>query len=86
MPQNVAATSISGGDISFDWDDCTGGCTGYKVKYVWQEDLYASPEFTTSNSSYSFSGLPTGTYDFYFSTVCEGTVSSFIGIEEQIVN
>ena len=85
-PQNVATTLNSGGDISFDWDDCTGSCTEYKVKYVRQGDQYTSSEYTTSVSSFSFTGLTTGTYDFYFYTVCGTQVSPFITIEENILN
>lgn len=85
-PQNVAITSINGGDISFDWDNCTGGCTEYKVKFYRYEDSYSSGTYLTSNSAFSFSNLPDGTYDFYFATVCDGQASSFIIIEETISN
>ncbi|MEO1258841.1 MAG: fibronectin type III domain-containing protein [Bacteroidota bacterium] len=85
-PQNVAATSINAGNISFDWDDCSGGCTEYKVKYHREEDSYSSSEFTTSSSAFSFSNLPDGTYDFYFSTVCGGDASSLIIIEEIVID
>ncbi len=83
-PQNASTVSINQGDISFDWDDCLGGCTEFKVKYFRENDSYWSSEFNTSISSYSFTGLPSGTYNFYFATVCGGQASSFIIIEETI--
>ncbi len=85
-PQNVSTTSIDQGDISFDWDDCSGGCTEYKLKYYREEDSFGSEEYTASNSSFSFINLPTGSYKFYFATDCSGQISSFIIIEENIVN
>jgi hypothetical protein len=85
-PQNVAVTSLNGGNISFDWDDCMGGCTQYLLKYYRQEDSYSSGNHLTSSSTFSFSNLPDGTYDFYFATVCDGQISPFIIVEENISN
>ena len=84
-PANVTTVAQSAGSVSFDWDDCTGGCTEYKVWYVRQDDGYTSNKVTTSASDISFSGLADGTYDFYFATVCAGGVSSIIGVEELIL-
>jgi len=85
-PSNVELTFQDSGSISFDWDDC--GCFGFtefKVKYTRAEDHYSSPEYSTGSSNYSFSNLPSGTYDFYFKTVCGSEGSSFIVIEDQIM-
>ena len=85
-PQNVNTASILGGNISFDWDNCTGSCTEYAIYYVREEGSYYSPEFTTSSSDISFSNLEDGTYDFYFVTVCGSERSAAIVIEEFISN
>ncbi len=85
-PANVYVTATSPGSVSFDWDDC--GCTGngYKVKYLRQSDGYNSPEYSTSSSAFTFSGLQAGTYDFIFKTVCGGESSGFVIIEDLGVN
>ena len=85
-PQNVAVTSLNVGNVSFDWDDCSGGCTEYKVNYTRREDSYTSSDFITANSAISFSSLTDGTYDFYFYTVCGSQTSSFIVVEEIIMD
>ena len=83
-PDNVTTTAHSSGSISFDWDDCSGGCSGYEVRFVRLADDYASGWFSASASDYTFSGLQAGNYEFQFRTVCEGGVSSIIGLEDVV--
>ncbi|MCU0391341.1 MAG: hypothetical protein MUE81_09510, partial [Thermoflexibacter sp.] len=45
-------------------------------------DGYASPEWTTAATSFTFTGLTAGAYKFYFATVCGGDVSEFIVIDD----
>lgn len=85
-PQNVSVISKIGGNIHFDWEDCSGGCDGYVVKYVRQEDGFASSLLNTDVSSCAFNNLITGTYNFYFAVQCGGQVSSFIIVQETIIN
>lgn len=83
-PNNVVVVSKSSGSISFDWDDCSGGCVEYEVRYVRLSDNYVSSWRTASSSNYSFTGLPDGGYEFQFRTVCVGDVSGFIVIEDNV--
>ncbi|MBK8566133.1 MAG: hypothetical protein IPN76_23020 [Saprospiraceae bacterium] len=87
LTTGVFTANKSGGDISFDWNNCSGGCVQYLVKYIRRQDNYQSQEFTTGTSAYSFSNLPSGNYDFYFATDCGGgSTSGWIIIEELIIN
>ncbi|MEZ4934793.1 MAG: fibronectin type III domain-containing protein [Saprospiraceae bacterium] len=83
-PNNVVVVSKSSGSISFDWDDCAGGCLEYEVRYVRLSDNYTSSWRTVSSSDYSFTGLYDGGYEFQFRTVCGGGVSGFIVIEDNV--
>ena len=65
---NVSITSQSSGSISFAWD-AVSGATGYKVWYI-RNGSDGSQEFGTGSTTMSFSNLPSGSYDFYFETVC----------------
>lgn len=67
---NVSITSQSSGSISFAWD-AVSGATGYKVWYI-RNGADGSQEYGTSNTTFNFSNLPSGSYDFYFETVCSG--------------
>ena len=82
-PSNVQKTASSSGSISFDWD-ATSGAIEYKLYYV-KEGSLPSSYFYTSNTDYTFSSLPAGNYSFYFATVCDGSISSFIVIEDHIM-
>jgi hypothetical protein len=83
---NLSITSKSSGSIAFDWSDCTGGCSQYLAKYYRQGDGYQSQVFAVTASEISFSGLPTGTYNFSFAIDCGFTTGSWIVIEEVIFN
>ena len=72
---NVSITEQTLTSIHFAWDQVSGGAV-YRVWYVRQEDNYTSSQVTTGGNSISFSGLPAGTYDFYFVTVCTGETST----------
>lgn len=80
-PANVALTAQFGGAASFDWDDC--GCDSeYRVYFV--RNGQAGPEFSTWNSAITITGLPAGTYQFCFYTVCGGETSAII-VEEVVM-
>lgn len=80
-PSNVSMTAQFSGVASFDWDDC--GCDGeYRVYFV--RNGQAGPEYSTWNSGITITGLPAGTYQFCFYTVCGGAQSAII-VEEVII-
>lgn len=81
---NATVTGFSSGSVSFSWDGVEGA-TAYKVYYVRKDDNYTSQEYTTGNTSIAFSELPSGTYDFYFATVCGGQTSSFLILSDLIL-
>ena len=85
-PANLSIVSKSSGSIAFDWSDCPGGCNQYLVKYYRQDDDFQSQVFTAVYSVISFSGLPTGNYDFSFATDCGSAMGGWIIIEEVITN
>lgn len=78
---NVTITDKDSGFVSFAWD-AVSGASAYKVYYYRSEDNYTSSEFTTGSTSFSFSSLPAGTYDFYFATNCGGVTSGYIVVED----
>ncbi|MBI1224633.1 MAG: hypothetical protein GC192_05305 [Bacteroidetes bacterium] len=80
-PTNVHKTSYTTTSATFSWT-AVSGATGYKVKYVRQSDAYASPEWTTTSTSYTFTSLTPGAYKFYFATDCGEEVSGFIIIDD----
>lgn len=82
-PANLAKTSEGSGSISYSWSATEGAAT-YKVKYVRQSDGYESPEYSTSNTGYTFSGLQPGRYSFYFYSLCDEGPSAFIVTEDII--
>ena len=84
VPDNVSVVSTSSGSITFDWDDCASGCQEYEVRYVRLADGFVSSWRSTSSSNNTFSGLASGTYEFHFRTVCGGSVSGFIVIQDNI--
>src|SRR5690606_38217555 len=78
-PTNLTKTFQSTSSVGFDWDDCGCSPTEYRAYFV--RGGQASPEYSTTDSNITFSGLSAGTYQFHFYTVCGGVVSSII-IEE----
>lgn len=82
---NFQKTGQSSGAISFAWNG-NSSATGYILVYTRQEDSYSSTEFFTTNSTYSFSNLPSGHYTFYVAAVYVEGRSSFIGVEDIIEN
>lgn len=75
-PTNLTVVSQTSSSVSFDWNDCGCMLTEYRVYYT--VNGQTSQEYATSSSGISFSGLSTGSYRFYFYTVCGGETSSII--------
>lgn len=80
----VSKTGQTAGSVSFSWD-AVSGATEYVVWYVRKEDNYSSAVMHTSNTSINVSGLSTGTYIFYFATVCGGGTSDYVIIDDIIM-
>ncbi len=81
LPPEANVTNHGSGSASFAWD-AVDGATEYKIYYTRQEDVYTSSPVTTGGTSFTFSNLPAGTYDFYFCTVCGGGSSSNFVIDD----
>ena len=81
---HVFVTSQSTGSASFSWNGVSGA-SGYVVFYIRQSDSYTSPQTYTSNTSITYSGLSSGTYNFYFATDCGGEFSEIIIIEDLVI-
>ena len=84
LPPEVSVTNHSSGSASFAWDTVDGAIE-YKIYYTRQEDVYTSSPVMTGGTSFTFSNLPAGTYDFYFYTVCEGGSSSGFVIDDLMI-
>ena len=80
-PTNVHKTGSTLTSATYAWN-AVGGAASYKVKYVRQSDGYQSSEWTTSSTSFTFTGLAAGAYKFYFATNCDGEASDFIVIDD----
>ena len=70
----VAKTSNS---ITYAWNGSADAET-YRVWYVRQGDLYTSPAYYTTNTSFTFSNLASGNYTFYFEAGCSESQSIII--------
>ena len=79
---NLSIVAQIGSSVSFDWDDCGCDFTEYRIYFV--RGGQVSPEYSSSVSNISFSGLSPGTYQFYFYTICGSTVSSII-VDEVVI-
>ena len=80
-PSNLAH-STAPNSVSFDWDDCGCGETEYQVYYV--KNGSTSQTYATTNSDIAFANLESGSYEFYFYTVCGEAVSNII-MEDVII-
>ena len=81
---HVSVTSQSTGSVSFSWNAVSEG-SGYVVFYIRQPDSYTSQQTYTYNTSITYSGLPSGTYSFYFATVCGGELSEIIIVDDLVL-
>lgn len=69
--------------LTFSWS-AVSGATTYKAYYYRREDHYTSSEISTTALSHEFTSLPSGTYVFYFYTVC-GSETSNIHVTVDII-
>jgi hypothetical protein len=79
----VSVTGQTANSISFAWD-AVPEAIGYKVWYVRTSDNTTSQQYSTGNNYFSYSGLASGTYQFYFVTECAAGSSASIVIEVMI--
>lgn len=80
----VTIVSHTSGAISFSWD-FIDAATAYEVWYTRSEDSFISQKTNTTNNSIGFSNLPSGTYVFYFTSVCGGETSAIIIADDLIM-
>jgi hypothetical protein len=81
---NLQKTFQSTGSVAFTWS-AASGASQYKLWYVRESDGFTSSNIYTTSTSYNFSGLAAGQYDFYFQAVCNGESSSFVGWEDTVL-
>lgn len=81
-PGNIILTAKTSSSVSFDWENCSCGTPAYHIYYVKNGQM--GPVYLTGNSEITITGLSAGTYQFYFSTQCDGETSAII-IEEIII-
>jgi hypothetical protein len=82
-PPAPSIVSQSAGFISFGWTPVSGA-TGYKVYYVRKETSLCSQEQNTGSEPF-FSGLPAGTYKFFFKSVFGSESSDYIVIDDVLI-
>ncbi len=82
-PPQPSIVSLSSGSVSFEWAPVSGA-TGYKVYYIRQESMLTSQEQSTDNKP-DFSGLPAGTYTFYFKSVFGTESSEYVVIDDLVI-
>ncbi|MFQ5448210.1 MAG: fibronectin type III domain-containing protein, partial [Saprospiraceae bacterium] len=73
----LVQTAHTSSSITYSWNG-TADAEGYRVWYTRQGDLYTSPRYYTTNTSYTFSNLTPGVYTFYFETDCGGASQAII--------
>lgn len=76
---NIVKTGQGTGSVTYTWDG-QDEATGYEVWYV--RGLYTSPVYSTSNTSFTFDGLVSGSYTFYFRALCGTAESGLIGAND----
>ncbi|MEM1319424.1 MAG: fibronectin type III domain-containing protein [Bacteroidota bacterium] len=79
-PVNIVKTIHTESTIAFTWGS-SGDEHSYEVRYVRIEDGFTS-SLVTGTNFVSFTGLPAGTYKFYFSTICGFGTSKEIVIDD----
>lgn len=82
-PTNLTLTNLTDSSVSFDWDDC--GCSEIEYRVFFVKDGQTSNEYSTSSSNFSIGGLTHGLYQFHFYTICGGTTSEVIIVEEVMI-
>jgi len=80
----VSIANQSASSITFSWAPVSGA-SQYKTWYRRHGASETSQQLGTSNTQFTYSGLPSGTYDFYFVTVCGSEMSGFIIIEDLVL-
>jgi hypothetical protein len=80
-PSNFSVTNQTSTSVSFGWSDCECDPEGYNLRYFRQEDSYASGNYQTSGTTYTFYNLPSGHYRFYLSSICIGEASTEIWVD-----
>lgn len=76
LPPSVSVTAQGSNYVTFGLETPAPVCEYY---YVRKSNNSQSGNMTTSNGTITVGGLSSGSYDFYFRSVCEGNeVSEFV--------
>ena len=77
-PANFATIDKSSNSITLGWGSADGAAQ-YKLNYAIPGTAWVSADFYTQNTSYTFTGLAPGSYEFRICTVCnDGSISEYI--------
>lgn len=83
-PPSPTRTGQVPGANTYSWS-AVSGATQYAAYWVRKSDGATGQITYTTATSVTFSGLPAGDYAFCFATVCSGSVSDFVIIEDVII-
>ena len=83
-PPTVSVSGRGPNAIAFTWG-AVSGAVSYEVWYVKVSTGNTSAVFNTSNTNFSFSGLPAGEYEFYFTSVFEEKTSDYVIVDDLII-
>jgi hypothetical protein len=80
-PTNVVKTEVTRSSITFDWDDVENASL-----YILTARKAGTKKtnYTASTSTFTFDNLAPGTYEFTFTTDCDGEFSESIVISDVI--
>ena len=71
--------------VSFAWL-AVSGADGYRVYFYNKTTNEYSPTYNVGSANFTASNLETGTYTFYFATVCGEEVSEFVIVDYVVVS
>lgn len=81
-PTNVVKTEVTRSSVTFDWDDVQNAnlylLTAKKI------GTKQTAHYTSSASTFTFEILTSGTYEFTFTTDCNGELSQSIVISDVV--
>jgi hypothetical protein len=81
-PPSIAVKELGTGTVNFEVLSGSGTIQYYFVR---KENALSSTTRTTGNGPLVVSGLPAGTYIFYFRSVCNGEQSEWFRTEDLIL-
>lgn len=80
-PTNLVKTEVTRSSITFDWDDVENASL---YRLTAKKDGAKRANYTSSTSTFTFDNLAPGTYEFTFTTDCNGEFSESIVISDVV--